>query len=169
MIFPTHPIKAHEVGESKKGIFSNKNNNVKTNEKREIHKECLRVGKYLCARRWTWRCQPQESFKWFTYFSFTLTFPLSCIILLFHSLSLSRSQRMWLPVIHSFICVCTARNVYPPLLHTPLVLFFSFPNPAIYHRIHDGNINLIHQSIKHITQCTSRYQQWKNDGSELAQ
>lgn len=161
MIFPTQPIKAHAVGESNKGFFRTKtttSRKIKQRKKREIHKECLTVGEYLSVRRWTRRCQPQSLFKWFTDFSFTLTFPLSCIILLFHSLSLSRSQRMRLPVTRSFICVCTARNVHPPLLHTPLVLLFSSPNPAISRRSLGGNINLIHQSIKYITQCTSRYQ-----------
>ncbi len=115
--------------------------NSTSQENREIHCDWLRRG-ILSVRRWTWRCQPQSLFKWFTGFSFTLTFPLSCIILLFLSLSLSRSQRKWLPVIRSFICVFTARNVHPPLHPAPLFLILSSPNPTFSQKTLSGNINL---------------------------
>lgn len=91
------------------------------------------TGGILSVKRWTWRCQPQSLFKWFTGFSFALTFPLSCIILLFISLSLSRSQRMRLPVIRSFICVFTARNAppTPPPRPAPPLSFSSSLLPIL--------------------------------------
>jgi len=30
------------------------------------------TGGILSVKRWTWRCQPQSLFKWFTGFSFAL-------------------------------------------------------------------------------------------------